>query len=66
MLYREGTENFDAMTSPSVMFQGIKQEAAKNAMTSPSVQFTSGLIDFLKIPAQAELWSVAWVYLITL
>ena len=41
MLARAGTENVDAMESPSVTFLGVDQESIKNAMTSPSLQMTS-------------------------
>ena len=41
MLQRKGTEGVDAMTSPGTVFQGISEEAAKNAMTSPSLQTTT-------------------------
>lgn len=38
---RAGTEAVDALKSPAVLFQGIKESAVKNAMTSPSLQVTS-------------------------
>jgi magnesium chelatase subunit D len=38
---RAGTENADAMESPSCTFLGINNDAIKNAMTSPSLQTTS-------------------------
>ena len=40
MLNREGTDEFDAMKSPSVVFLGIDASKVKNAMTSPSLQVT--------------------------
>jgi magnesium chelatase subunit D len=41
MLARKGTEDVDAMASPSVTFLGVDQEKIKNAMSSPSLQTTS-------------------------
>jgi magnesium chelatase subunit D len=38
---RKGTENIDALKSPSCIFLGIDESKVKNAMTSPSLQITS-------------------------
>jgi hypothetical protein len=49
MLIRDGTQSIDAMKSPAVIFLGIDDSRAKNAMTSPSLQITTGerLFSFL-------------------
>ncbi len=52
MLARAGTENVDAMESPSVTFLGVDQESIKNAMTSPSLQMTSESKTKLDMPLQ--------------
>jgi len=39
-LNRAGTEDYDALRSPSVMNMGIDEDKAKNAMSSPSLQVT--------------------------
>ena len=52
MLARKGTDQVDAMASPSVTFLGVDQEKIKNAMNSPSLQMTSESKTKLDMPLQ--------------
>jgi hypothetical protein len=41
ILNREGTDGFNALLSPSVIFQGLSEKSIRNSMSSPSIQTTA-------------------------